>query len=356
MRRCKASSKQTATGHAVLQSGAYEVTPHVLPIISDIPAAPIERVDVFSDGRAFVLRNVLSPAECDGYMAAAESMGMCSVRASGYEKRVRDCQRVAAKSDELATKLFDRIAPFLAPVDLSKRDMGGRPKGVTAAAGCGMWRPHGLNEVFRICKYNSGGHFAPHLDGGHARSTTDRSLLTFMLYLNDGFTGGCTRFFDDDQQAYAPPEPTSVIHTYVPHRGDALVFYSELMHDGEALTSGEKWILRSEVMFGLAQSRASALLADLWAKLGDGGAIVGVDATVAAVAQGRVSAVLVRTGLRATRDGDPLIIWLAARLGGEGELVVLPAEETAAGIGRQFVEGMEGVGAILRADGDAKDG
>merc|ERR1711974_255943 len=68
-----------------------------------------------------------------------------------------------------------------------------------------------------------------------------------MLYLNDGFAGGNTRFFDEGQQAYHPPDPAKGIATYVPRRGDALVFASEMMHDGEELRSGHKWILRSEV-------------------------------------------------------------------------------------------------------------
>ena len=113
-----------------------------------------------------------------------------------------------------------------------------------------VWRPHGLNELFRICSYQCGGHFVPHLDGGHTRSKVDASMQTFMLYLNssDEFEGGRTRFFDETQRAYRAPDPAKVVCTYVPQRGDALIFNSALMHDGEALQGGEKWIMRSEVM------------------------------------------------------------------------------------------------------------
>ena len=223
------------------------VTTHTLPLLIDpTPAAPIERVDLFEDGRAFVLRNVLSTTECIGYISAATALGMQSVQADDYARDVRICRRVVATSEGLASRLFQRIAPFLAPVDLT----GARPSGIPADRMRTVWRPHGLNELFRICSYQCGGHFVPHLDGGHTRSKVDASMQTFMLYLNssDEFEGGRTRFFDETQRAYRAPDPAKVVCTYVPQRGDALIFNSALMHDGEALQGGEKWIMRSEVM------------------------------------------------------------------------------------------------------------
>ena len=122
------------------------------------------------------------------------------VRVDGYERCVRVCNRVAASSEPLADLLFARIVPFLAhEVDLSSPDLSTLPKGIPADRTRAVWRPHGLNEMFRICSYDPGGHFAPHLDGGHVRSPSDASLQTFMLYLNDDFTGGSTRFFDGSQ-------------------------------------------------------------------------------------------------------------------------------------------------------------
>jgi len=216
----------------------------------DASPLPVIRIDLFNDGRAFVLRNMLTAAECDSCIAMAQHMGMHSVQAHGYTQRVRVCDRLVAVSEQLSSRMFVRIAPFVVPVDLTTRTA--RPRGVPIRAANALWRPHGLNETFRTVKYDVGGHFSPHLDGGHVRSSTDRSLQTCMLYLNDDFEGGRTRFFDESQEAYATPDPAKVVHTYVPRRGDALIFFSELMHDGEALTAGRKWILRSEVMYDAA--------------------------------------------------------------------------------------------------------
>ena len=179
----------------------YERSPWRLPVFENsVLAARIERIDLFGDGTAVILRNVLSPTECERYIAAATEIGMTSVRVDGYERCVRVCNRVAASSEPLADLLFARIAPFLAhEVDLSSPDLSTLPKGIPADRTRAVWRPHGLNEMFRICSYDPGGHFAPHLDGGHVRSPSDASLQTFMLYLNDDFTGGSTRFFDGSQ-------------------------------------------------------------------------------------------------------------------------------------------------------------
>ena len=59
----------------------------------------------------------------------------------------------------------------------------------------GRWELVGLNERFRYYRYDVAERFAPHLDGAFTREG-EQSQLTFMLYLNDGFAGGETNFFN----------------------------------------------------------------------------------------------------------------------------------------------------------------
>jgi hypothetical protein len=61
-----------------------------------------------------------------------------------------------------------------------------------------------------------------------------------MVYLNDGFEGGDTRFYTDDQPTYTEGLPSLCTHTYTPKRGDCLVFNSGIVHDGARLISGTK--------------------------------------------------------------------------------------------------------------------
>jgi predicted 2-oxoglutarate/Fe(II)-dependent dioxygenase YbiX len=95
-------------------------------------------------------------------------------------------------------------------------------------------RSVGLNERFRFYRYDPGERFAAHFDGSFRRENGEASLLTFMIYLNEGFGGGETWF-----------QETSI----TPRTGMALVFKHNLLHEGSAVTSGRKYVLRSDVMF-----------------------------------------------------------------------------------------------------------
>lgn len=66
----------------------------------------------------------------------------------------------------------------------------------------------------------------------------EQSQLTIMAYLNDQFTGGNTNFLDEHFKAQA------VTYALKPETGMVLVFQHDLFHEGEALTSGKKYIMR----------------------------------------------------------------------------------------------------------------
>lgn len=69
-----------------------------------------------------------------------------------------------------------------------------------------------------------------------------------MVYLNDDFEGGETRFFKESQRHYESPDLSKCIYSYRPQAGDAMIFFSQQTHDGASLTRGQKYILRTEVM------------------------------------------------------------------------------------------------------------
>jgi ectoine hydroxylase-related dioxygenase (phytanoyl-CoA dioxygenase family) len=61
-----------------------------------------------------------------------------------------------------------------------------------------------------------------------------------MLYLNR-VDGGNTRFFEDNKKKIVvelPPQP-----------GQVLLFDPDIWHDGSKVLSGEKYIIRTEVMY-----------------------------------------------------------------------------------------------------------
>ncbi len=92
----------------------------------------------------------------------------------------------------------------------------------------------GVNERFRFYRYDPGERFAGHIDAPFRRDNGEMSLLTFMIYLNDGFAGGETAFRE-----------VSV----APETGAALLFRHDLFHEGSSVTQGRKYVLRTDVMF-----------------------------------------------------------------------------------------------------------
>lgn len=65
------------------------------------------------------------------------------------------------------------------------------------------------------------------------------SILTLMIYLNDGYTGGETQFLDNSR---APPQPVVVKG----EAGAALVFNHDAEHMGCPVTRGTKYIMRTD--------------------------------------------------------------------------------------------------------------
>ena len=94
----------------------HEQTPHRIAPPDSLRAAPeraIDREDIRPDGRAFVLRHVLSPSECAHFIAAAEALGM---RDTGVEHKVRRADRVVAFGEDVAALLYARCREHFAPL------------------------------------------------------------------------------------------------------------------------------------------------------------------------------------------------------------------------------------------------
>jgi len=202
-------------------------------------------LDSFGDS-AMVLRNLLSPAECESIICQAEAFGLT---ACGYSAKMRVTDRVAVMGEHLAVMLFDRARPFLSDIEVQQTKDGVAPFGVPPDMQIGTWSPIGLNPCFRVCRYEPGGFFQPHFDGGFEYGNQHRSIKTFMLYLNDGFAGGPTSFYDESQPCYADPDPSKALCDFQPKLGSCVAFNHCICHDGGILQSGRKYILRTEVMY-----------------------------------------------------------------------------------------------------------
>jgi len=165
--------------------------------------------------------DVMTPADCAGLIEMLEGEGFDDAPISTaygpvMRKDVRNNKRLMFDHEQLAGRLYDKVAASLPNL-------------------CGT-RPIGANERFRAYKYEPGERFAPHLDGAYRRNAHECSELTLMIYLNEGFGGGATAFLDYELQV-------------VPKTGMALLFQHRILHEGCPVTSGIKYVLRSDIMY-----------------------------------------------------------------------------------------------------------
>ena len=181
---------------------------------------------------------LLSGAECAALIAAAEAVGFGRTT---YPKAYRGNQRLVATDAALAAALWRRLAAHV-------------PAQHTDASGA-VWEAVGCNEVLRFARYSPGDEFGAHVDAAFVRSDAERSMYTVNIYLNGGFEGGATRFYDGYDDGGDRNHPGEPVHALTPRQGAACVFRQpperRFVHDGERLRSGVKYLLRTDVMYRL---------------------------------------------------------------------------------------------------------
>lgn len=173
---------------------------------------------------AFVIHDFLSENECRFYIEYSERCGFH--QASVQHPRngpllmedIRNNDRVNIEDSKLAEQLFHKAKMVLPP------QLGGESL-------------IGLNHRLRFYRYGAGQYFKWHRDGHVVRSDKERSLLTFLIYLNDEFTGGETEF------------RWGKVATRL---GTAVIFPHRLVHQGANVQSGIKYVLRTDVMYSAA--------------------------------------------------------------------------------------------------------
>lgn len=170
----------------------------------------------------FTIKDFLSTEECDRLIRFSETAGFQAAvveteKGAKLIPELRNNERLLCKDEELAQKLWNKLSGF-APAQI----------GNSVAVG--------LNELFRYYKYGPGQKFNKHIDESFIRSDTEASYYTFMIYLNDDFEGGETRF-----------DTISVKG----EKGMGLIFLHSLPHEGAAVIKGVKYVLRTDIMYRL---------------------------------------------------------------------------------------------------------
>ncbi|ASK31216.1 oxidoreductase, 2OG-Fe(II) oxygenase [Chryseobacterium sp. T16E-39] len=169
----------------------------------------------------FLIEDFLTDKECETYirMSDERSFEEAKINMNGQQlmnKGIRNNDRLMIFDKEIAESLFTRALKFL-------------------PQNHGVYMIKDFNEMFRVYKYSSGQRFKMHRDGSYIRNENEKSFYTFLMYLNDDFEGGETEFEN--------------LFTVTPKKGTALVFHHPLRHEGNTLITGEKYVLRTDVMY-----------------------------------------------------------------------------------------------------------
>ena len=171
---------------------------------------------------SFTLSSIFSPQECAELINKAEQHGfekamISSRHGAVINLNVRNNDRVIWDNPELATQIWDRVKHLLPTIQQGREIRG-------------------LNERFRFYRYTEGQVFRWHCDGYFERDNGEKSVLTFLIYLNEDYMGGETNF-----------EWTKV-HGKT---GMGLIFPHHLVHQGNAVVgNGVKYVIRTDVMYG----------------------------------------------------------------------------------------------------------
>lgn len=167
----------------------------------------------------WTVEDALPEALCRAYIERMRS-GQAEIApiTTGVEPEVRNNTRVMWDDAQEANALLQRVAERVPEQLMGLGRVGGNPR-------------------LRLYRYARGQRHKAHWDTVVELEGGVCSLLTLVFYLNDDFTGGETDF----------PELRERI---VPRTGRALLFQHRILHEAMEVTSGEKFVLRTDVLYG----------------------------------------------------------------------------------------------------------
>jgi prolyl 4-hydroxylase len=217
------------------------------------------------EGRnVFVLDNVLTKDECNQLIEQSINTGYSQVAPTGGKQRswcdveateVRKNEKVSYTDAVTANLIWKRIQQHL-PKNLEFRaqELGLVGDYLDSKLQGKEWSTSGVCDHLRFVKYHRRDQFLKHMDGTYSRMVVsqpqksdniqvykEQSFLSIVVYLNDSFEGGDTVFFDNNTKK----EKFAV----KPRTGSVLVMLHENLHEGACVTKGEKFILRSDILF-----------------------------------------------------------------------------------------------------------
>jgi prolyl 4-hydroxylase len=181
-----------------------------------------------------IVNNFLTKERCQELITLSENAGydeadISYATGAQMNKEYRDNSRCLIRDEELRLELEALILPHV-PMKLPIIKPGGVIEQVEYLK---------LSGNFRFYKYAESQKFKKHRDGNIAEEG-GVSRITVLIYLNDVEKGGETNICDRmlDKPIVVKPE-----------EGKLLLFNHTLLHSGEELLEGIKYVLRTDLIY-----------------------------------------------------------------------------------------------------------
>ncbi|CAB9511231.1 P4Hc [Seminavis robusta] len=198
---------------------------------------------------ARVLPNVLTRDECQQLRRVTTTLGYRSDHpvSQAQPTGIDSCEWMVDSSSILDV-IWERVQPHL-PASLTVQNkktvqlFGINPRWRCFRYGqdC-VYRPH-LDGSWPLCYLDEEGNYHCPKQQQQQYSDAIKSYLTFLIYLNDDFEGGETRYY----------LPQGVARGIVPRAGSVVVFpqgnLASLIHEGSQVTKGTKYVIRTDVLY-----------------------------------------------------------------------------------------------------------
>lgn len=184
------------------------------------------------------LPDVFSDAECTEVLPidSSQTWHPASLGDGRIDLEVRNHDRVIRFDQPLADKIFSSTKAHIPATQIDERG--------------DVWHLQGVNPCMRFLRYSPGHFFKPHYDGATCLSPDLQSFLTLQLYLSTN-KEGATVFLPDE---LCPPNAQPIV--VLPKRGSVVMFEHDVLHEGQSLATENKLVLRTDILYACAASRA----------------------------------------------------------------------------------------------------
>jgi prolyl 4-hydroxylase len=199
----------------------------------------------FDDGNDYIItkyHNFLSKEECDAIIDFCKKKGMENSKV--YSQKDNGSSLINLK-DRISEQLWLNDSNTNEDLKIQKiiNKIHTLNESITKI-------PKINQESLQIVKYNKGGFYKEHYDAcsydaemcKNMNKNSGQRITTLLIYLNDNFEGGETKFTHEKVNLSVKPEKGMAVLFYNVSNKDDNIVHPLSIHTGTELLSGEKWI------------------------------------------------------------------------------------------------------------------